>query len=158
MARPRTVPAEESLRHRPGDPPPTGTHVQRRAKAAIREQERQHKLLAEQVGDEELASLMRPDREVLAALRKVAKGKFKGKDARNVIAAARLMVEFSVAKPAADVNVRAATILVVKDPFADDLDMAQPAVEVPCTPMLTAAAVAALPDPNPVLDPYEVSE
>jgi hypothetical protein len=131
MARPRKLPPEDSLRQLDGQPPPEpGTYPARRARAGIREMRR---LTATEAG-ERLTSFSSEQMDVLD---RIAAGE-RVPGAREVIAAARLKVEFAMARPTQSVDVRQVTYQLVKDPYAESKPLSLP----------PAVALAALPAPQ----------
>lgn len=123
MARTRTVPAEDALHPREGEPRPATGYLARRAKAALRADE------SRRLNHDETRERMAFTEEQLRMLDCIAAG-LPVRAAREAIAALRLKAEFLLSRPSSAVDVRMGVQVI--DPYSE--------------PPAAAVAVAALPE------------
>jgi|SRR6267142_2629937 len=143
MARPRKVPAQDSLRKRDGEDPPLepSSYIARRAKAALR-----------RLSNEETIEAMRYTPAQLEILDAIASG-LPVRNAREAVAALRLKAEFLLSKPTSAIDHRVG-ILVVENPYSEETQKVALSAAVP-------AVVAALPEgqaPAEDAPPFEDEE
>ncbi len=128
MARPRKVKPEESLTQLEGASKPEGTHLARRAKAALRALDDSRRLDADETRER-----MKFSEEQMRVLDCVAAG-IPVRAAREAISALRLKADFLLSRPAAAVDHRIG--IAVVNPYAEE----KPALSV------AVGAVAAPPE------------